>query len=88
MQNEPVLICSSSHGNSLKMYLFEKGISNPRLLRQRQGHAEPPTKIRFYGGLDDHVMMGARNIISCSADGAIRDVCLHNEFQSIDFSKK
>ena len=26
--------------------------------------------------------------MSCSADGALRDTCLHNEFQSLDFSTK
>jgi hypothetical protein len=33
-------------------------------------------------------MHGARNIISCSADGALRDISLLNEFQSMDFSQK
>jgi len=32
------------------MWLFEKGLSVPRLLRQRAGHVESPLKIRFYGG--------------------------------------
>ena len=58
----------------------------PRLLKQRTGHAEAPTKLRFYS--DDPVAHGAKNLISCSADGALRDTCLHNEFQSLDFSIK
>jgi U3 small nucleolar RNA-associated protein 21 len=33
MQNEPVLITSSAEGNSIKMWLFEKGLIVPRLLR-------------------------------------------------------
>jgi len=33
-------------------------------------------------------MHGARNILSCSADGALRDISLLNEFQSMDFSTK
>jgi hypothetical protein len=70
------------------MWLFEKGLSVPRLLRQRSGHVESPLKIRFYGGQDDPVMHGARNLISCSADGALRDISLLNEFQSMDFSVK
>lgn len=70
------------------MWFFEKGLITPRLLRQRTGHAEQPHKIRFYGGLDDPVMHGARNLISCSADGNLRDISLLNEFQSLDFSQK
>ena len=50
MANEPVLITSSDEGNSIKMWLFEKGLVVPRLLRQRTGHSDQPTKIRFYGG--------------------------------------
>lgn len=33
-------------------------------------------------------MHGARNLISCSADGNLRDISLLNEFQSLDFSQK
>lgn len=88
MANEPVLISSSDEGNSIKMWLFEQGLSVPRLLRQRTGHADQPYKIRFYGGQDDPVMQGARNIISCSADGQLRDISLLNEFQSMNFSQK
>jgi len=80
MPNEPVLITSSDQGNSIKMWLLEKGLTLPRILRQRSGHAETPNRIRFYGGLDDPVMHGARNLISCSADGALRDISLLNEF--------
>jgi len=88
LHNEPILISSSYQGNSLKMWHFEKGVSVPRLLKQRAGHIENPIKIRFYGGWDDPVMQGARNILSCSADGAIRNINLLNEFASVDFSKK
>jgi len=50
MMNEPVLISSSEDGNSIKMWFFEKGLTVPRLLRQRAGHSDAPIKIRFYGG--------------------------------------
>jgi U3 small nucleolar RNA-associated protein 21 len=51
--NEPVLVTASEDDNSIKMWFLEKGQSQPRLLRERCGHAEAPHKIRFYGGLDD-----------------------------------
>ncbi len=86
--NEPVLVSSSEDDNSIKMWFFEKGQSEPRLLRERTGHAEAPTKIRFYGGLDDPTNHGARNLITCSTDGTLRDISLLNELQSMNFSKK
>jgi U3 small nucleolar RNA-associated protein 21 len=88
MPGEPVLVSSSEEGNSIKMWLFEKGLAVPRLLRQRSGHVESPCRIRFYGGQDDPIMHGARNLVSCSKDGALRDISLLNEFQSMDFSVK
>ena len=78
--NEPVLVSASEDDNSIKMWLLEKGQSEPRLLRERCGHAEAPSKIRFYGGLDDPTNQGARNLITCSKDGNLRDISLLNEF--------
>lgn len=51
------------------MWFFEKGLIQPRLLKERCGHAETPHKIRFYGGKEDTYNQGARNILSCSLDG-------------------
>jgi len=55
MPNEPILLSSSEDDNSLKMWFFEKGLTQPRLLKERCGHAETPHRIRFYGGKDDPV---------------------------------
>jgi U3 small nucleolar RNA-associated protein 21 len=88
INNEPVLVSSSDSDNSIKMWLLEKGQAEPRLLRERTGHAEAPNKIRFYGGLDDPANQGARNLITCAKDGNLRDISLLNEFQSMNFSKK
>lgn len=33
-------------------------------------------------------MQGARNLLTCSKDGNLRDISLLNEFQSMNFSKK
>lgn len=70
------------------MWYFEKGLTQPRLLKERSGHAQPPTRIRFYGGKDDPVNHGARNLVTCSTDGYLRDISLLNEFQSMNFSMK
>jgi U3 small nucleolar RNA-associated protein 21 len=55
MPNEPILLSSSEEDNSLKMWFFERGTTQPRLLKERCGHSQPPHKIRFYGGKDDPV---------------------------------
>lgn len=86
--NEPVLVTTSDEDNSIKMWIFEKGSSKPRLLKERCGHAEGPNRLRFYGGMDDRVMQGARNLITCSKDGHLRDIALLNEFMSMSFSRK
>ena len=56
LPGEPVLVSASEDDNSIKMWLFEKGQTMPRLLRERCGHAMAPHKIRFYGGQDDPKM--------------------------------
>ena len=50
LQNEPLLL-STSIDNSLKMFIFDRPDGTCRLLRSRIGHAKPPTKVRFYGGI-------------------------------------
>ena len=66
LSGEPVLLTTSDDDNSIKMWLLEKGQSQPRLLKERTGHSEAPQRIRFYGGMDDR---SARNIISAGKDG-------------------
>lgn len=79
LANEPVLVTASEDDNSIKMWLFEKGQVKPRLLRERSGHSQAPHMLRFYGGEDDPNMQGARNLITCSNDGNLRDISLLNE---------
>jgi U3 small nucleolar RNA-associated protein 21 len=88
LANEPILITSSQGDNSLKVWFFEKGTTQPRILRERSGHAAPPIRVRFYGGKDDPVNQGARNVITSAGDGSLRDISLLNEFQSMKFSIK
>ncbi|XP_076347675.1 WD repeat-containing protein 36 [Tachypleus tridentatus] len=62
--DEPLLITSSSD-NSLKVWIFDLPDGSGRLLRHREGHRAPPTKIQFYGLL-------AENILSASHDSTLR----------------
>ncbi|XP_003426057.1 WD repeat-containing protein 36 [Nasonia vitripennis] len=64
LPNEPLLV-SSSPDNTLKLWIFDLADGAGRLLRLREGHAEPPTVIRFYGN-DGH------NILSISGDSSLR----------------
>jgi U3 small nucleolar RNA-associated protein 21 len=88
LANEPILVTASEGDNSLKVWFFEKGTTQPRILRERSGHAAAPSKVRFYGGKDDPVNQGARNVITSAGDGSLRDISLLNEFQSMKFSIK
>ena len=62
--DEPILM-TSSPDNSLKQWIFDMPDGGGRLLRLREGHSEPPTKIRFYGGLGD-------TLLSASEDSTLR----------------
>jgi len=88
ISGEPILISSSGELNSLKMWFFEPGLIQPRLLKERCGHSGAPTKLRFYGGQDESVETSSRHLISAAEDGNLRDISLLNEFQSMNFSKK
>ncbi|XP_050460785.1 WD repeat-containing protein 36 [Cataglyphis hispanica] len=53
--NEPLLV-SSSPDNSLKLWIFDLADGAGRLLRIREGHAEPPTIVRFYGNDGNYLL--------------------------------
>ncbi|TGZ53856.1 WD repeat-containing protein 36 [Temnothorax longispinosus] len=53
--NEPLLV-SSSPDNSLKLWIFDMADGAGRLLRIREGHAEPPTIVRFYGNDGNYLL--------------------------------
>ena len=61
---EPILV-TSSPDNTIKQWIFDMPDGGGRLLKLREGHAEPPTKIRFYGSLGN-------NILSASEDSSLR----------------
>ncbi|XP_015522612.1 WD repeat-containing protein 36 [Neodiprion lecontei] len=64
LPNEP-LIVTSSPDNSLKLWIFDLADGGARLLRIREGHAEPPTFIRFHGS-------NGHNILSAGGDSSLR----------------
>ncbi|RZF37096.1 hypothetical protein LSTR_LSTR013792 [Laodelphax striatellus] len=64
LPNEPLMV-TSSPDNTLKMWIFDLSDDGARLLRVREGHAAPPTYIRFHGS-------NGHNILSSGNDSSLR----------------
>jgi U3 small nucleolar RNA-associated protein 21 len=64
LPSEPLMITSSGD-NTVKMWIFDMPDGGARLLRHREGHAAPPSKIRFYGS-------SGANILSAGQDSSLR----------------
>lgn len=62
--NEPLMF-TSSPDNSIKLWIFDLPAGGARLLRRREGHAEPPLCIRFHGS-------GGRHILTSGEDSSLR----------------
>lgn len=78
IETEPVFL-SCGHDNALKMWIYDQPDGAPRLLKQRSGHAEPPTKVKFC----EH---GIR-MLSCSSDRSLRMFHLYKDEQNVEFSQ-
>ena len=83
--DEPILM-TSSPDNSVKQWIFDMPDGGGRLLRLREGHSAPPTKIRFYGSLGD-------TILSASEDSTLRSFstitdALHKSFGVASYNRK
>ncbi|CAH0521881.1 unnamed protein product [Peronospora belbahrii] len=65
LANEPLLL-SSGTDNSIKLWIFDHlNGGTARLLKSREGHHAPPTRIRYYGN----------NTLATMADGADGTCC-------------
>ncbi|XP_062535768.1 WD repeat-containing protein 36 [Armigeres subalbatus] len=62
--DEPLLL-TTSPDNSMKLWIFDLPDGGARLLRIREGHAAPPTYIRYHGS-------SGRNILSAGEDSSLR----------------
>ncbi|GIY91432.1 WD repeat-containing protein 36 [Caerostris extrusa] len=62
LPNEPLLI-TSSQDNSIKMWIFDLPDDGGRLLRLREGHNCPPTKIRFYDSNGKYILSAGLNFV-------------------------
>lgn len=75
VHGEPILI-TSSVDNSIKVWIFDSSDGKARLLRSREGHCGPPTRIRFYGGITNASIRDNANGFSCEMISAGSDGCL------------
>jgi U3 small nucleolar RNA-associated protein 21 len=73
LQLEPLMVTSSSD-NSVKVWIFDMSDGSARLLRQRNGHSLPPTRIRFHD-------QNGQNILSTGLD------CVMMSFSTVHDSK-
>lgn len=83
--DEPVLM-TSSPDNAIKQWIFDMPDGGGRLLRLREGHSAPPTKVRFYGALGD-------TLLSASEDSTLRSFstitdALHKSFGVASYNRK
>jgi U3 small nucleolar RNA-associated protein 21 len=57
---QPILISSGSD-NAIKQWIFDRQDHVPRLLKQRSGHFEPPSMVRYYGEEGRWILSGGRD---------------------------
>ena len=55
LQGEPILLTSGGD-NAVKMWIFDQEDGSARLLRSRNGHSAPPTRVRYYS---QHTLLSA-----------------------------
>ncbi|KAF0694285.1 Aste57867_14833 [Aphanomyces stellatus] len=85
LPSEPVLLTSSGD-NSIKLWIFDQLDQSARLLKSRQGHKAPPTKIRYYGHNIQKDGMVCQ-ILSASQDRSFRMFHTAREQQSAELSQ-
>ncbi|KAJ1498126.1 WD repeat-containing protein 36, partial [Coelomomyces lativittatus] len=76
---QPILMTSAAD-NSIKQYLFDAPESEPRLLKSRSGHTQPPTLLRFY---DEE----GQYLLTSSKDRALRLVRVERDAEHIELSQ-
>jgi U3 small nucleolar RNA-associated protein 21 len=92
LHGEPIMI-SSAEDNSLKVWIFDSSDGTARLLRSREGHCGPSTRIRYYGGVTnmsmaDNADATSCEIISAGSDSTLRYFNTAIEAQNREMSQK
>eukprot|EP00040_Diaphanoeca_grandis_P002848 m.22878 g.22878 ORF g.22878 m.22878 type:complete len:897 (+) comp13988_c0_seq1:127-2817(+) len=79
LTSQPLLL-SVAACNSMKIWAFDGTDSSARILRHREGHSAPPTKIQYYGG-------DGRTILSCGHDRSLRSFNIYSDARTHEFSQ-
>ncbi|KNE54973.1 hypothetical protein AMAG_00911 [Allomyces macrogynus ATCC 38327] len=79
LAGQPVLLTSGAD-NAIKQFIFDAADGVPRLLNFREGHSQPPTRVRFYDGEGKFLLTAAR-------DRAVRVFSVVRDAQSTELSQ-
>ena len=79
LATQPLLV-SVGACNSVKVWAFDATDNGARILRYREGHSAPPTKIRYYG--DD-----GRVILSAAQDRSLRSFNVFSDARTHELSQ-
>ncbi|EGD76204.1 hypothetical protein PTSG_00909 [Salpingoeca rosetta] len=79
LQSQPLLLTSSAD-NSLKLWVFDAADGGARILRSREGHSAPPTKIRYHGS-------SGHDMLSAARDRTLRYTCVIQDERSCELSQ-
>jgi len=85
LPGEPLLL-TSSPDNTLKQWIFDLPDGGGRLLRFREGHSAPPTKIRYYGSAGESVLSAGQDS-SLRVFSTVADL-LHRSLGHASFNRK
>lgn len=80
LPGEPLLVTGGVLDNSVKVHIFDGPTRCARVLRSREGHSAPPTRVRFSGS-------GARMLVSAGLDREVRIVSAVRDSQNRSFSQ-
>lgn len=76
-REEPILITAAAD-NALRMWIFDAVDGSARQLKVRDGHARPPTRLRFYD---------VTQMLSCGQDRALRLTSIARDSQNTELSQ-
>ena len=91
LPREPLLL-TCGDDNSLKLWIFDQPDGSGRLLKSRQGHYAPPTRVKFYGGttlatLGDGAEGAALQVVTAGQDQALRSFHVILDAQARELSQ-
>lgn len=81
LPGEALLVTAGVADNAIKVHVFDGPTRNARVLRSREGHRLPPTRVRFSG-------RNARMLVSAGLDREVRIVSAVQDAQNRSFSQK